>query len=331
MMDTDPDVIAFQKRICKNLSYNAVKIALAFFFTHRALDDKEIREWTGIRKRETVTANMQDLIDEKLVTKQVLGHNRFLYVPNGNLLPGFDPASQLSDERTSSALTVTATTESLILKESIDSVVVVGKQMSANRTSGISLREKPKRKQRISTLDFSQFEHFVYQEEGVTFEKNYYACTLCHIGDPSRLLISELEWVSPDFIKAHVNDLEPGDTIGLAINRIKGNELPRSWEEQYRKDAQEAAEERRQRLIAAQAAEALEEDQEPEEELERDSDTGDFCFFQEIVGTMSNGSPRYGRFCGKPCKQGSSRWCPDHYDEAIQLHPGIGEIETETT
>lgn len=61
------------------------------------------------------------------------------------------------------------------------------------------------------------------------FEANLEACKSAHIGEPSASNLSDLLHVTPDFIKAHAESLQPGETTGLAITRIIGNEIPALW------------------------------------------------------------------------------------------------------
>ena len=48
--------------------------------------------------------------------------------------------------------------------------------------------------------------------------------------------ISELNHVTPELIRDHVKSLGSGETLGLAIVRIRGNEMPRLWLEEIEKD-----------------------------------------------------------------------------------------------
>lgn len=59
------------------------------------------------------------------------------------------------------------------------------------------------------------------------FDENIAACRAMGIGAPTREILSDLEHVTPELIKAHVKGLTQGETIGLAIVRIRENEAPR--------------------------------------------------------------------------------------------------------
>ena len=62
-----------------------------------------------------------------------------------------------------------------------------------------------------------------------TYKACLEACKKGGIFEPSASQISDLEHVTPELITAHIADLGPGETRGLAILRIRNNELPASW------------------------------------------------------------------------------------------------------
>jgi len=100
----------------------------------------------------------------------------------------------------------------------------------ATTTTTIEERKQDKSVVVVKDTRISQREILVnYETPGVTFEGNLKACRECHIGHPTASAIAAMPWVSPDFIKAHVESLYASDVIGLAIRRIEGNELPRLW------------------------------------------------------------------------------------------------------
>lgn len=73
------------------------------------------------------------------------------------------------------------------------------------------------------------------------FAANLKACRAGGIGEPSASEISDMidelgEPMTPDFITDHCQSLIEGETIGLAIIRIKGGEYPRNWIIPNRKD-----------------------------------------------------------------------------------------------
>lgn len=65
------------------------------------------------------------------------------------------------------------------------------------------------------------------------YQANLEACKAAGIFDSVAEQIAELEHVTPEFVSAHKSDLKKGETIGLAIVRIRNNELPSSWLQQH--------------------------------------------------------------------------------------------------
>lgn len=213
---------AHPRTILKSIRGDASTILLAFVFSQTALDVKEIMNWTGINKRETVYKAMPSLVDAGLVAAQHLAHNRTLWVPGAALLPFMRDPSQLSAERTSSFIDATTTDSESLLLASGQQVVVVESQMSARRTPGMLLPLEP---------DFSLFTHLSYLSHDASFEKNWRMCRQVEISDPMATQLSMLPHVDPAFIKAHVDSLQGKERRGLAIRRIQGNETPRIWTE----------------------------------------------------------------------------------------------------
>jgi hypothetical protein len=58
------------------------------------------------------------------------------------------------------------------------------------------------------------------------YNANIAVCKELGIGEPSASQLAEMEHVTPEFIRAHVQGLQKGETKGLAIIRIRNNELP---------------------------------------------------------------------------------------------------------
>jgi len=223
--------------------------------------------------------------------KQVLAYNRTVWLPGADLLPFFQNFQIAGTPRSGATTTTTMEEEkedkSVVV---VDSTQIAGTPRSGNQVSGF----------RTSGI--------VYQERGVTFEKNLAMCRKMHIGEPKASQISLLEWASPDLIKAHVNDLMAGETIGLAIRRIEGNETPRSWEEEARE-------------IATQGRSSSQAEQvDVEEDREAYDLTGRACLWQdeleEVFGPNHQlaGLHMRGPMCHKPCRQGSMKWCEEHYE-----------------
>src|SRR5687767_7691111 len=79
-----------------SLDKSAARILVAFVLARSALDVQELREWTGM-KRETIYDALRSLKDIGKVDSQVLAHGRTVWLPAGDLLPGF---RQMSEKRT---------------------------------------------------------------------------------------------------------------------------------------------------------------------------------------------------------------------------------------
>ena len=84
------------KMFVRSLNNSAAKILIAFILARSALDVQELKDWTGM-KRETIYDALRTLKELGKVDSQVLAHNRTVWLPAGDLLPGF---RQLSEKRT---------------------------------------------------------------------------------------------------------------------------------------------------------------------------------------------------------------------------------------
>jgi len=133
----------------------------------------------------------------------------------------------------------------------------------------------------------------VYLTHGVTFEANLAACRNSGIGEPK---------ASTELIDAHVKGLRTTDRIGLAIRRIEANEMPQAWLDEIKEIS------RRE-----EASELIDDD----EELDM---TGVGCVWQDETDELlhpnrvGDKTKKKTPMCMKPCKQGSSRWCEEHYE-----------------
>ena len=84
------------KLYVRSLSNTGARILLSFILARTALDVKELQDWTGA-KRETIYNGLAQLKSIGMVESQTLGHGRMVWLPAGDLLPGF---SQMSEKRT---------------------------------------------------------------------------------------------------------------------------------------------------------------------------------------------------------------------------------------
>jgi len=85
------------KIFVRSLNNSGAKIMIAFLLARTALDVKDLQDWTGA-KRETIYNGLAQLKSIGMVESQTLGHGRMVWLPAGDLLPGF---SQMSEKGTS--------------------------------------------------------------------------------------------------------------------------------------------------------------------------------------------------------------------------------------
>lgn len=173
-------------------------ILWAFLFSKRVMTALELQEWTGY-KGDNITVAVRLLVN--LGWLNARSPRGPWCLSEGRQFPLMNDESDL--------IGFIPTTTTTMEEEKQDKSVVVVKRGTTPIKSDST----------------------VYETPGVTFEKNLKACRDCNIGEPKASLISDMPWVSPDFIKAHVESLYASDVVGLAIMRIEGNELPRIWKE----------------------------------------------------------------------------------------------------
>lgn len=110
---------------------------------------------------------------------------------------------------------------------------LIKRRNSVSATAAINLID-------INTEDESvavgrKFSDSLEENENPNFQENLKMCKRLGIGEPSASKISSAfspmgEAVAPAFIQAHVDSLQRGQGIGLAIVRILNDELPRAWQ-----------------------------------------------------------------------------------------------------
>ncbi len=94
------------KMLVRSLNNSTARILMAFVFARTALDVKQLRDWTGM-KRETIYNALEELKSIHKVQDQAVAHGRRVWLPAGDLLPGFrqmsetgTPEIQMSPKRT---------------------------------------------------------------------------------------------------------------------------------------------------------------------------------------------------------------------------------------
>jgi hypothetical protein len=195
----------------QSLRRNQPMIVLAFLLVRRAMTLDELETCTGL-DYDTVRSAVKGLASKDLLHMQRGERGKQTWLPVGDTFFGSfvfqKPVFSVSEPTTTTA----RLEESKKLLE-----VAVGAD-----------NQKPK----FSVSDDHSKVKVITENEPES--KNKQACFLYGIGEPMATRISELEWVTPDFIRDHVRSLVDGESLGLAIVRIRSNELPRLWEEEAR-------------------------------------------------------------------------------------------------
>ncbi len=281
--------------LVKSMTERRAKILFAFLFAGHAMDVKELEMWTGIPRNGYYT-DLSALCAEGLLAEssQRMANGRKVWLLGADVLPLLrDLSGLLSGGK---------------YLEDATPLLEDG-QMSPKQTTGAN-----------RALLVAQIPEIQYQEVGVTFEKNLAACRKYHIGEPNATKISLLEWSSPEFIRAHVDDLDPSDTIGLAVIRIIGNEIPRSWEEEAREIAEKSSPGPHRSVLNA------DENIDDEDDCDEDESTlAHTCLWQDeldevwSVGPLA-GQHKRGLRCGEPIAEGSWKWCDKHLQIGIDTY-----------
>lgn len=180
----------------RSLKGAPASILWAYFFARKAMTALELQEWTGY-KGDNITEAVRFLVSAGwLVARSPRGP---WCLADGRQFP-------LMAESDLIGVSPTTTTTIEERKLISDSLVV------AAATNPI--------KSELQVL---------LEEYGIPVEENLKACKLFGIGEPMRTQLAQMKHVTPEFIEAHVRSLVDGETLGLAIVRIKSDELPRLW------------------------------------------------------------------------------------------------------
>jgi hypothetical protein len=202
----------------RSLRDSQAMIALAYLLIRRAMTTKELHSFTGLSD-DAIRRSLEDMATRGQFFKQVGEHGRITWLPTGDTFFGKVFQSPLQAD---SGSTTTTTTLMVERNEDKSVVVVDSRQSPLQADSGI--RQSP----------HEADSETLYLTHGVTFEKNLAACRFVSIGEPMASKLSRMDHVAPELIKAHVDSLCKGETIGLAIRRIQGDELPRTWLDQIK-------------------------------------------------------------------------------------------------
>jgi len=199
-------------------------IILVYLAARRAMTLKDLQLWTGLSD-DYLRPALKSLVGKNQLFEQKGEHGRTVWLVTGETL--FMSQNPLLADSGST----TTTTEEKICSEN-HVVVVADTQNPLLADSGCDRQ---------------------YQTFGVTFEANLKKCRREGIGEPAASIISELAWVSPEYIEAHIRSLRPGDSKGLAILRMKSDEMPQIWVDEIAKLPDGISERAEMRLEAIKA------------------------------------------------------------------------------
>jgi predicted DNA-binding transcriptional regulator len=177
------------KLLVQALKSSKAQVLMAFLFAGRAMDNQEIREWTGL-ERKTVDSTVASLIAMGLLGKQMAAHGRPIYVPAGDVLPLF----QMSEKWISEPVVVVEA-NSKALVSSITTITTIP-QMVGKRTSE--------------------------EQAALQAVLNEYKI----VGRMRGQLIA-CEWVTAEYVRAHVEgaigENNWDQPVGMAITRMLEN------------------------------------------------------------------------------------------------------------
>lgn len=186
--------------LVKSLHDIRAKILFAFLFAGHAMTIKELECWTG-SPRQSHYKHLDGLCADGLLAKYPpKAHGEKIYGLGSEMLPALQSwAAQLG-------------------------------QGTPELEGGPMLLDMPALQ--LSSFATPAVEPIQYESLDASFEKNMAACRRVGIGYPMNERLSKMPHVSPRLIIDHVESLVPGETIGLAIRRIEGNEMPARWLEE---------------------------------------------------------------------------------------------------
>ena len=217
------------KMFVQSLRGSQPLIVIAFLIVQRAMTIKELEEITGL-DNDTVRKALNGLKGKGLEMQRG-AHGRQTWLLQSETLfslPGIQNP-KFSDSG------ATATTTIGRGKLTDREVAVVAGQSPKTSDSANAYELRKAREARRAEEDRQRRETFE-EQTGIPLTKNLQICQLMGIGEPMASQISELHHVTPELIRDHVKSLQPGETLGLAIVRIRGNEMPRLWLEEIEKD-----------------------------------------------------------------------------------------------
>jgi hypothetical protein len=207
-------------------------VIFAYLLVRTGMLMQEIEMITGL-STDTATKAVKSLIGKGLLVKQTGRHGKAVYLPIADSFFGLLNNGQIFlPEQNPQIADSVSTTTTTIGREIIDNeeVVVAVRQTpqiadSRNKNDPYEL----KKAREIHRGELDRERRTVLEEYGIPVNANLKACQLFGIGEPAASELSELKHVTPQLIEAHVRSLVQGETKGLAIVRIRCDEMPRTW------------------------------------------------------------------------------------------------------
>ena len=214
-------------------------VVLAYLMIRQAMYISEIESVTGL-SNDAASSAVKALMGKGMLVKQTGEHGKASYLPvsdsffgllvDGALfLPGQNPV--LPDSATT---TTTAIGKGYLTS---DLVVAAVRQNPVKPEPG---RRDPYEMRKMREAQRAQADREraeALEGQGVPYRENLKACRLYGIGEPMASSLAGMSHVTPALIIDHVRSLRDGETLGLAIVRIRSDEMPRAWVEEIREQA----------------------------------------------------------------------------------------------
>jgi hypothetical protein len=206
-------------------------VVLLYRAVRSALTIAEIQDATGL-SNDSASAAVRGLETKGLLLRQNGQHGKAVYFPvsetferllpvEGLFLSGQNPVFP------DSASTTTTTISKVNLNQW--GVVVEAGQNPVKPDSGRCDAYETRKMREAQEAEKHRLRAEIFEGQGVPYLQNLEACRLYGIGEPMASRLSEMRHVTPKLIAGHIRSLQQGETIGLAIVRIRSDELPRLW------------------------------------------------------------------------------------------------------
>jgi hypothetical protein len=217
------DTIPIQTKLAlQSLRGAQPMIVLTFLIIQRAMTIDELEEVTGLHN-DTVRYALKGLKGKGLEMQRG-AHGKQTWLLKSDTLFGLPEMSQ-SPKFSDSGPTATTIIGRTKLT---DEVIVVARTQSPKFSDSEMAYQRRKAEEARQAEEDRKYRELL-ERDGIPVTKNLAMCKLMGIGEPMASQLSEMKHVTPDFIRDHVKSLIDGETLGLAIVRIRSDELPRLW------------------------------------------------------------------------------------------------------